>query len=220
VIADVDATVVAWLARLVPDADIALAPPDADDSSSQRKRPTLTAFLHDVREDPDAGVSGWTSLRDDGGVVVGRQHPTRAYRFAYLLIAFGADAAREHETLGRVLTGSVLNEVVADEHLAGPLKDAEGPALIRCAPAARSVDARDLWAAWGLRPRTYLELSVCVPMPPQHIVETPAPPTRLDLGARPLAAIESSDPNESRDVAMRRPARQVREDGHVRSSGS
>jgi hypothetical protein len=204
VIADVDATVATWLGRLAPDLDIAFSPPpDHAAPSSRRTRTTLTAFLYDVHEDPDAGVPGWTSLRDDAGVVVGRQHPTRSYRFTYLLIASGTDPLLEHEALGRVLTGSVLNEVVADDDLAGQLKAADSPVVVRCAPATRSADARDLWAAWGIRPRTSLELSVSAPMPPRAI-EVAEPPSHIELGARQLATgLARADEEASRTRTSR-----------------
>jgi hypothetical protein len=187
VIADVDATVAAWLGRLAPDLDVAFSPPQDAVASSSNARTTLTAFLYDIREDPDAGVPGWTDLRGESGLTIGRHQPTRSYRFAYLLIASAADPVVEHEALGRVLSGSVLNEVVLDDDLAGQMKAVDMPVLVRCAPAARSVDSRDLWAGWGIRPRTALELLVCAPMPPAEVVQVAEPPSHLDLGARRLA---------------------------------
>jgi hypothetical protein len=208
VIADVDATIAAWLGRLAPELDVTFTPPaDKPASTAKRAPTTLTAFLYDVREDPDAGTPGWTGLRGDDGVLVGRQHPSRAYRFSYLLIASGADPLDEHEALGRVLTGSLLNEVVAEEDLAGQLKAADGPVLVRCAPAARSVDARDLWAAWGIRPRTSLELSVSAPMPPPLVLEVAEPPSHVDLGARRLSpareAVAVDGPPRGRTTQVR-----------------
>jgi hypothetical protein len=188
VIADVDATIASWLGRLAPELDVAFTPPpDKSGSAPKRARTTVTVFLYDVREDPDAGTPGWTGLRSDDGVLVGRQHPSRAYHFSYLLIASGPDPLEEHEALGRILSGSLLNEVVAEEDLAGQMKAADGPVVVRCAPAVRSVDAHDLWTAWGIRPRTTLELSVRAPMPPPLVIEVAEPPSHVDLEARHLS---------------------------------
>src|SRR3954469_43242 len=142
-IADIDATVARWMQRLAPDLDVVFSAPS--DTPDVPERVVVTAFLHDVREDPDAGIPGWTSVRDEAGAVVGRQQPTRAYRFSYLLVATGPDTTHEHEALGRILSGSVLNEVVGEVDLAGQLPAAEGPVVVRCAPHSRSIDPHQLW---------------------------------------------------------------------------
>jgi len=192
VIADVDATIAAWARRLLPDVEIAFTPPE-EEKRADRKRDTLVVLLHSVREDLDAGSPGWTSLRNDSGVVVGRAVPTRAYRLTYLLIACAKETAGEHEMLGRLLAGSMLDDVVPPDLVAGQMKAAESPIVIRCAPAQSSVELREawstLWSAWGMRPRTMLELSVLAPMPPGLVQAVAEPPAEIALGVERLPSV-------------------------------
>lgn len=208
-IADVDATVAAWLSRFVPDIEIAFAPPPDDGPvASTPRRLTLTAFLSDVREDLDSGEPGWIAMRDPQGVVVGRRPPNRSYRLTYLLFACGTDPVAEHEVLGRVLAGSLLEEVLPDEVLRGLMRSAEAPLSARCARAGHPSDTRELWAAWGIRPRTTLELSILAPMPPPMVHEVAPPPRHLDLAATRVAG-QSLPPSGIRQV-LDPPARTAR----------
>lgn len=206
-IRDVDDSIVAWLAALVPRTEISVGPP-TDAAGPGSKRGSLALFLHEVREDADGSASGWSELRNDDGVLVGRVPPTRRYRLTYLISAHAADARAEHELLGRVLAGAALHEVVPGEHLVGSLADAEATLVVRCAPARGRADPRELWAAWRIPPRTTLELSVLSPLPIGYVAEVAEPPSAIDLfsGRPPVPG-----PDAAARPAPARPTRRIHE---------
>jgi hypothetical protein len=217
VIADVDATLAAWAGQFLPDVEIASSPPVDDGKRTGRQRDTHVVLLYDVREYLYAGAPGWTSQRDESGLVVGRTLPTRAYRLTYLLIACGKDTAAEHAMLGRLLAGSNLDDVVPADLLAGELKSSETQIILRCAPAHVSIEVRrlwdTLWAAWGLRPRSMLELSVLAPMPPGVVQAVAEPPAQIALGVDRIAAAPAvpGAPHDGYDRTRRRPTARITE---------
>jgi hypothetical protein len=196
VIRDVDATLTAWLSSLLPRVTVACeAPPEI---AAPPKAPRLSLFLDDVREDPDSGTAGWAPLRGEDGVVVGRLPPAKSYRLVYLLIAQALDASAEHDILGRVLAGTALHEAVPSEFLTDGLAETGQAVLVRCAPASRTIDPRELWAGWGVAPRTTLELSVLAPLPLSFVADVASPPKHIELGAQrtppvPVAAGDRKD---------------------------
>lgn len=190
VIADVDATLAAWLGGLVPDVRLSFAPPGGEPPAPGRSRsatagkaepPVLSVLLHAVREDPDGSLAGWDEVRDEHGVMVGRTPPPRRYRLTYLLVATATEPLAEHEVLGSVLVGAARDEVVPGAHLAGALAHADGPVLVRCAPPAGTADAQHLWASWGCPARLALELTVLAPMPTSFLLAAAPPPARVEL---------------------------------------
>jgi hypothetical protein len=191
VIADLDATIANWLEQFLPDTDIVFDAPagwtPAAGPAATTDRTLLWVFLHDIRQELDAGAAGWSSMRDDSGVVVGRMPPRRSYRLTYLLVPLVERTVDEHRLLGQVLAGALRHEVVAVHLLAGTMRGSEEPVLARVAPAAPSIDQQQFWAAWELAPRTSLELSVLAPMPPERMEPVAGPPSRVDVGAERLA---------------------------------
>lgn len=211
VIADVDQTVAAWLGRFVPKTKVVFTPPPDSTSSSAKRSPSVLAVvLCDIREEPAAGEPGWSSMRDATGVTIGRRAPSRTYRLTYLLLACGRDPLEEHRVLGQVLAGSLLDEVVADDLLAGRLSTIDGVVTARCAPHQGTVDTRWLWPAWGIHPRATLELSVVAPMPQDLVVEVALPPSSVDLGVGRLPPVRRSA--EVNGDPPRRPEARITED--------
>lgn len=196
VIADVDASLMAWLSGLLPDVRIVLAPPAEDPAGSGSKDVTLMVFLGQIREELDSVEPSWSSVRDAQGVVTGRRAPTRSYRLSYLLVAFSSDPLAEHRVLGQVLSGSALDWVLPEAALRGSLLEIEQPVMVRAAPPHSSVDTHDIWTAWGLRPRATLELSVLTQLPPFTLAGVVAPPGHVEMGAARLPGVPQPAPEK------------------------
>jgi hypothetical protein len=210
VIRDVDETVSAWLAELLPGVAISFeSPPPREERKGRAAGPTLWLHLHHVRADPDGSTVGTRSLRGDDGVVIGRVPAIRRFRLIYVLTAHAADTLTEHDILGNVLARSAVYEVIPDEFLRGSLAVAERGVHVRCAPAEREVDLRELWGAFRIAPHTALELSVLAPLTSEYVEEVAAPPSRLEMGSGRLPGrpVPEAGPQQARP----RPAAQVSE---------
>lgn len=181
---DVDTSVAGWLADLLPGVAVSFDPPAAEPPSSRKAaRPMLLLFLSGLHQESDGSTSGWSSLRDEEGVVVGRVPGIRYFRFTYLLMGQAKDTATEHQILGRALEATALYELVPQAFLAGALAELDGSSVrVRLAPSSRGVDTRELWHAWGVPPRTVLELTVLAPLPLTTVADVAAPPSQVDLG--------------------------------------
>lgn len=193
VINDLDGTITSWLSALVPYASVSLTRPSHEDEPAPPpKRPTITLSLVDVREDPVAGIHGWSTHRSDEGAVVGRMPPNRRYWFTFLVTASAADTATEHAVLGAVLAGMAQEDVVPETHLKGALSDCARMLLVRCAPERPDSSGDDRWRAWQLLGRTSLEVQVLAPLPAAALQEVAEPPSHVDLRSsgpyRPLPA--------------------------------
>lgn len=204
-IREVDETLVAWLASFVPRARVSFEPPDV--SAANGKDVVLRLFLADVREEDDSTITGWTTLRDEEGVAVGRLPVTRRYRFAYLVTAEGPDTMAAHDVLGRVLAGTAMDAAIPARYLSGALDQSEQPVIVRCAPNRRFVDPTHLWQAWGIAPRTTLELTLLASLPYVAAHEVAAPPSQIEVGTSrigPSAGAEEQTPR-------RRPTARIHE---------
>lgn len=208
-IADIDASLMAWLARSLPDVQIVLGPPAEDPARSGTTDLTLMLYLGQIREELDSAEPGWSAVRDSLGVVTGRQAPTRSYRLSYLLVPLSTDPLAEHQVLGQILASSALDGVLPDEVLRGSLLEVEHPIMMRAAPPQASVDTRDIWASWGLRPRATLELSVLAAMPPSAVSEVAAAPAHVEMGSSRLPSTPQPKPEPDRSVP--RPTHRIKE---------
>jgi hypothetical protein len=177
---DVDTSLEAWLSDFMP--------PGTDvvfDISAGRSdgRAALGLYLHDVREEGELTPGDWSGVRNDEGRLVGRWPPQRRYRLTYLVTAWAEHVLDEHELLGTVLAGCAAQHTLPTGALRGSLVDAGQPIMIRCAPANRLCDPRELWAAWRMPPRTALELSVLAALPVSLLTNLSKPPRKIDLSS-------------------------------------
>jgi hypothetical protein len=195
-IADVDASLMAWLAGFLPGVGIVLAPPMAEPGASGAGDVSLLLFLGGIREELDAAEPGWSAVRDEHGMVTGRRAPTRSYRLSYLMVPFSSDPLAEHRVLGQILIGSALGGVLPEESLRGSLLEVEQPVLVRAAPPHQSVDLHDIWSAWGLRPRATLELSVLAQLPPFALAAVAGAPGHVEMGVARLPGVPQPEPDK------------------------
>lgn len=189
VIHDADRSLAAWLgAMLPPGTPVSF---DAPDPASLR-RPLVSCFLYDIAEDTGGMAGQERLLRDADGHAVAWQRATRRYRLSYLMTAWSADAAAEHELLGAVLAGSAAaGPVLPADCLRGALVDAGLPAEIRCAPPGSAADAGGMGAAGlcqalGMPPRAAMTLVLVAPVRPAAQAGLAPPARAIDLGASAL----------------------------------
>jgi hypothetical protein len=130
---DVDETLRAVLVADVPikrnEVDLTFDRPTRD-WSSRLTRPTLNAFLYDIRERVDLKDEVDLITRDANGRAV-RQRPPRRLDLVYLLSAWTTEPDDEHRILARVLASLYRQDKVAPEYLQGDLKAAALPILAR-----------------------------------------------------------------------------------------
>jgi Pvc16 N-terminal domain len=181
VIRDVDVSLAAWLEEALPGTTICFE--TATDGQTAAQGGALELELVDVRLDNDASTSGWTSLRDERGVVVGRVPPAKQYRLTYLVRARAGGALAAHDLLGNILAVAALHAVVPRRHLTPALADADAPLLVQCAPAVplMAPHHRSRHGEGGVA----LELSVLAPFPVSPVADVAPPPAHIELGARP-----------------------------------
>jgi len=182
-LADLDRSVSAFLARLLPPGvAIRFGSSGARDSDQS---PLISAFLYDIVEAQPPAADG-TLTRDADGQAAGWQPPIRRYRVSYLLTVWaeaGALDTCEHELLGAVLAGCADTHFIPGDCLHGTLADAAEPVPLTCAGQERARDAAWVWSHLGVPMRTALDLMVVAPVIPPLVTEL-APAVRdVNLGA-------------------------------------
>jgi len=100
------------------------------DWSSRLTRPTINAFLYDVRERADLKDEVDIISRDGNGRAV-RQRPPRRVDLVYLLSAWTTEPDDEHRILARVLACMFRQDKIGADHLQGDLKNTNYPILTR-----------------------------------------------------------------------------------------
>jgi hypothetical protein len=146
---DVDETLRAVLVADVPikrnEIDIAFDRPSRD-WSGRLTRPTLNAFLFDIREREDLRDDQPITTRDTNGRAV-RQRPPRRIDLSYLLTAWTTEPDDEHRILGRVLASLYRTDSVPAEMLQGDLKNSAYPVLARVTRPDQLIKPHDLWGS-------------------------------------------------------------------------
>jgi hypothetical protein len=185
-LADLDRSVAAFLARLLPPgAAIRFGPPAASWAGDPGQSPLIGVFLYDIIETQPPGTDG-TLTRDADGHATGWQHPVRRYRVSYLLTAWanaGAVDTYEHELLGAVLAGCAATHFIPDDCLHGTLADAAEPVPLVCAGQEHARDAAWVWSHLGVPMRTALDFMVVAPVVPPLVTELAPGVRNVNLGA-------------------------------------
>ncbi len=190
---EADRTLIRWLSAVLPEGiAVRSGAPDARWPDQAGEGPFIGTFLHRVLREGPARQSSWVDVRDERGVVIGRQAPLQQFRLVYLITAWagragdpagekrsqpGTDASRsEGDLLGSVLTACAVCESVPPEHVEGMLAASGAPIIALCAPGEPAV-GEPPWAGWGVSPRAYLRLDLLAGLLPPMSVDV-APPAR------------------------------------------
>ncbi len=179
-LADVDASLAAWLvAELPAGATIDFASPAGlvDHRRTGKSACTVNLFLHDISEDLTGMAGAEVYLRDANGRVNAAQGPLRRYQLSYLVTVWATDTEEEHRILGLVLAAHGRNEVLTAPWLHGSLRDLNIPMPVRLGMTSTNVGDPSRWAALGLPARASVELTITAPVPPDLRTNL-APPVR------------------------------------------
>ncbi len=148
---DVDETLRTVLQADVPikrnEVDIAFDRPTRD-WSSRLTRPTLNAFLYEIRERADLKDDVPVISRDENGRAV-RQRPPRRLDLLYLISAWTTEADDEHRILARVLASLYRFDTIAADLLQGELSSTSYPVLARVPRLDEVPKPAELWGVIG-----------------------------------------------------------------------
>jgi hypothetical protein len=112
--------------------------------SAQVSKPTINLFLFDVRENHELRSNQRFVTRDDKASTE-RRAPVRV-DLTYLITAWTADMADEHQLLGRVLSALLQFPVLPDEVLKGTMQAQPLPLQAWIAQPERMPNP---WEFWG-----------------------------------------------------------------------
>lgn len=175
----VDAAVTALVRSALPDdVDVRVDQPGAEPAGD-----AVLVFLHRVVEDVAARAASWSDELDERGRVVARTLPPRRYRFCYAVTAWAGDRTVEHARLGAVLDTLACLLHVPVECLPPHLRSGPPVDLDVAHPDLPGLSA-DVWAAFGVPPRSFLDVVLSVTLTPKVVTPLPAPPGEVDLGVR------------------------------------
>ncbi|MGQ0839850.1 Pvc16 family protein [Actinokineospora sp.] len=182
-LADIDSSIRAWLAaELSPGTEIGFDPPGllAGIQRRPRRAGIVNVFLYAVNENLDGVPAARMHVRNADGRVTGTLAPTRSYHLSYLVTAWAADTAEEHELLGAVIGAHAEQDVLSPDYLRGSLHnlDMSLPVRVGWSPVYRG---QDLWGALGVSMRTALDLTVTAPALPSRLKQAAPPVQTVDL---------------------------------------
>lgn len=145
---DVDDTLRELLVQKVPiditTIDIKFEMPTTDWSAGVSK-PTLNLFLYDLRENVELR-SHQRYVTRTASVVTERRAPIRL-DLAYMITAWAAEVADEHQLLGRVLHTLLRYPVLPPETLKGWMQSQRLPVQTWIAQPERTPNAWDFWSS-------------------------------------------------------------------------
>ena len=177
---EIDGALRAWLTSVVAPAQVDVSFRVPAEQTSQ-KRPLVCAALYDIVEEESARSNHIEDIRNDAGRVVARQGAPRRFLLSYQLSVVTADAATEHQLLGRILRGGVERDYLPNDELPDDLREAGLSVPLEIAKGRRPGAPESMRVGddgW----RTTLELTLHVPVLPAPITEIAPPAEKLDLG--------------------------------------
>lgn len=168
-IQDVDATLKELLVRKVPldpaAIDVRFEVPNKEWSATVT-RPTVNLFLYDVRENLELRSNErFLARREDNRSATESRAPVRM-DLCYMITAWTADVADEHQLLGRVLTALLRFPVVPSDVLKGTLTAQPLPMRGWIAQPERTPNAWDFWGNVEHRMKASLNFVLTVAFQP------------------------------------------------------
>ncbi|MER5745075.1 MULTISPECIES: DUF4255 domain-containing protein [unclassified Streptomyces] len=171
--------------------------------SARRNAPTISVFLHRIREDATRRRTGTAEEHDDEGMVVGWRTPPRWFELTYLVTAWTNHPQDEHRLLSEVLRCLVRSDVLPDRMRTGSLAELGLSVEIEAAgPGFDGPSASDVWSALGGELKAAIDLRVWAPLAGERTQA--GPPVTEGLVVRTAAA---------RDGGEASPGRRLRYDG-------
>ncbi|MER7047627.1 DUF4255 domain-containing protein [Streptomyces jumonjinensis] len=165
------------------------------DWAARRNAPTISVFLHGIREDTDRRRTGTAEEYDDRGIVIGRRTQPRWFELTYLVTAWTNRPQDEHRLLSEVLRCLVRSDVLPVRMRTGSL--AELGLTVEIEAAGRSADgpsASDLWSALGGELKAGIDLRVWAPLAGERTPVGPPVTEGLVVRAAPAPGGDGAAP--------------------------
>ncbi|HUP71621.1 MAG TPA: Pvc16 family protein [Acidimicrobiales bacterium] len=183
---EIDSALRAWLTSALAPTQVEVsfrAPAEQQNPQQNPKRPLVSVVLYDIVEEATARSNHVEDIRDGTGRVVARQSAPRRFVLSYQISVVVADAAIEHQLLGRIIKGGIDSDSLPPDELPEALRAAGLSVPLQIAKprseGGHPVDALRVGdAGW----RTSLDLTLVVPFLPEPITEIAPPAEILDLG--------------------------------------
>lgn len=214
-IRDVDCSLAAWVGTMLPPGTtVRFDAPDPAWARHPPEQPFVDVFLYDIAQEVNGLSTEAVPIRDAEGRTVARQPQARRYRLSYLLTAWSADVAADHEMLGSVMTGCADAAIIPAEFVPGILAEAGLPVEVRCAPpreadgvsgASAAAGTAGLCQAFGIPPRAALALILVAPLIPAPRTDVAPPARSIELDVAALAEQSGDQPQRPGDLRPPRP---------------
>jgi hypothetical protein len=157
--------------------DVSFAIPDREWSTGLA-RPTISAYLWDIKRDDKRNVGG-VELVNRGATKVRRLVSPRV-RVSYFLSVFTGDQRDEHVLLGRLLQGVMKSREVSQDIIPVGLTT-PGARIELTIGASEGNIARDFWSGVDGKYRPGLDLQIILPVDTGLGVEAGPPTTGVDI---------------------------------------
>jgi hypothetical protein len=181
VIDQIDSALKAWLTSVLKPTPVEITFRAPDEPPNQRK-PLVCAELYDIVEEESARSNHIEDIRGDNGRVIARQAAARRFVLSYQLSVVVADAAVEHQLLGRILKGGVNSECLPADELPEELQASGFSVPLQIAKPRPGVYEREPTRFGDAGWRATLDLTLVVPVLPDPVTEIAPPAEILDLG--------------------------------------
>lgn len=162
--------------------DISFSAPDKD-WSARISRPTINAYLWDVRRNSSEREAGMEIVHDANGRPH-RRPPLPRIDCRYLITAWTTDIRDEHALLGSTLAALLLHVRIESEYLQGAYRDVLPVPSIEIG-AGDGRDNSDFWSAVGGQLKPGLDVTLTATVDSAILVPVGPPVERLEIITTP-----------------------------------
>lgn len=135
------------------------------DWAARRNSPTVSVFLHGIREEVTRRQSGTAAEHDTDGVVVAWRAAPRWFELSYLVTAWAGRPQDEHRLLAETLHCLTAVDALPARLLTGTLAELGlTVGLDTAGPEAGRPSVSDVWSALGGELRPSIDLRVLAPL--------------------------------------------------------
>ena len=158
--------------------DISFETPTREWSATVIK-PTVNAYLYDIRENHQLRGTEWTVKKDENGVATRKKNPSRI-DLSYLITVWTNDIADQYRLLWHVLLTLYRNPVLPDELLTGQLVGQEHPINTTAAqPDGLFRNPADFWTALDNQLKPSIDYIVTLPLDTDMVFTAPIVRTKI-----------------------------------------
>ncbi|MDI5970963.1 DUF4255 domain-containing protein [Streptomyces sp. SL13] len=163
--------------------------PPTRDWAARRNAPTVSVFLHGIREEAARRQAGESAQFADDGTIAARLAVPRWFELAYLVTAWTNRPQDEHRLLSDVLRCLVRHDCLPPALLTGSLAELGlTVALDTSARGENTPAVSDVWSALGGELKPSVDLRVLAPLSGARTPAAPAVTDGLVVRAAPPGA--------------------------------